>query len=187
MANLFRTQPPLSGRGGDTISQNCMNKTTSIVIVAMVVVAGILYFTQHKSPAVVEDGMEQSMDTNNPTATDNQNSNQDTIVDGSIGVQVGTGTENVRAVVRNVPSGSNFKFDPATMAVNKGDHVTITFKNSGGTHDFRIDEFGVATKMLQSNQEETVSFTADKAGSFEYYCSFGSHRQMGMKGTLTVK
>lgn len=83
--------------------------------------------------------------------------------------------------------GSAFKFEPATLTVNKGDKVKITFKNLGGTHDFVIDELDVNTQTIQSGQDETVEFTASEAGSFEYYCSVGNHRQMGMKGTLVVK
>ena len=73
------------------------------------------------------------------------------------------------------------------MTVKKGDRVRITFKNSGGTHDFIIDEFNVATKRLNGGEQDAVEFTADKTGSFEYYCSVGSHRAMGMKGTLVVE
>lgn len=84
-------------------------------------------------------------------------------------------------------NGSNFKFEPAVMSVNKGDKVKITFKNDGGFHDFTLDEFGVQTKQLAAGASETVEFTANKVGDFEYYCSVGNHRAMGMKGTLTVK
>lgn len=83
--------------------------------------------------------------------------------------------------------GSPFKFEPAILKVKKGDTVKITFKNSAGTHDFVIDELNVKTKVLKAGTEEVVEFKADKAGSFEYYCSVGNHRQMGMKGTLTVQ
>src|SRR6185436_20501482 len=75
--------------------------------------------------------------------------------------------------------GSNFKFNPSELRVNQGDTVKITFKNSGGTHDFKIDEFKVASKRLSCGQSEVVEFVADKAGSFQYYCSVGTHRQMG--------
>jgi plastocyanin len=85
-------------------------------------------------------------------------------------------------------NGSNFKFEPSVMTVNKGDKVKITFKNTGGFHDFVIDEFdGAKTKQIGANASETIEFVADKTGSFEYYCSVGNHRGMGMKGTLTVK
>ena len=79
--------------------------------------------------------------------------------------------------------GSNYKFAPSTLTVNK---VKITFKNSGGFHDFVLDEFGVKTKVIPSGQSATVEFTADKTGTFDYYCSVGNHRAMGMQGTLTV-
>lgn len=84
--------------------------------------------------------------------------------------------------------GSNFKFEPSTMTVNKGDKVKVVFKNTGGFHDFVIDEFeGAKTKQIGANASETIEFVADKTGNFEYYCSVGNHRGMGMKGTLTVK
>lgn len=85
-------------------------------------------------------------------------------------------------------TGSAFKFDPTTLIVNKGDRVKITFVNSGGSHDWVLDGYtNVKTKVTQAGQQETIEFTADKAGSFEYYCSVGNHRQMGMKGTLVVR
>ncbi len=83
-------------------------------------------------------------------------------------------------------TGSPFKFEPANMTVNKGDTVKITFKNEEGFHDLVIDEFDARTKQIAAGQEETIEFVADQAGSFEYYCSVGNHRAMGMKGTLTV-
>ena len=83
--------------------------------------------------------------------------------------------------------GQNYSFAPSTITVKKGDTVKIIFKNTGGFHDFKIDEFNAATKRINGGQEDTITFVADKAGSFEYYCSVGSHRQMGMKGTLTVQ
>lgn len=83
--------------------------------------------------------------------------------------------------------GSNFAFAPNTLSVKKGDKVKITFVNSGGFHDLKIDELNVATKKIQGGAQEVVEFTADKIGSFEYYCSIGEHRAMGMKGTLTVE
>ena len=107
--------------------------------------------------------------------------------DGNIATSTATSTPTtgeVEAVV--TVSGSNFALAPVALTVKKGQKVTIVFKNSGGVHDLKIDEFGVATKRLQSGEEETVTFIADKVGSFEYYCSVGSHRAMGMKGTLTV-
>ncbi len=84
-------------------------------------------------------------------------------------------------------SGQNFSFAPASIAVNEGDRVRITFKNASGFHDLKIDEFAVATKQIQGGQEEVVEFVANKKGTFEYYCSVGNHRAMGMTGSLIVQ
>ena len=91
------------------------------------------------------------------------------------------------AVKEFIVTGSSFMYDPAAIAVNKGDKVKITFKNSGGMHDWKIDELGLATKKIKSGEEEVLEFVADKAGTFEYYCSVGDHRAKGMKGMLTIK
>src|SRR3989344_5822683 len=79
-------------------------------------------------------------------------------------------------------SAQNFSFDPSTITVNKGDKVRIVFKSVGGTHDLIIDEFNAATKRVSSGQTDSIEFVADQTGNFEYYCSVGDHRAMGMKG-----
>ena len=91
------------------------------------------------------------------------------------------------AVKEFTVTGKNFAFSPSTITVKKGDRVKVIFKNENGYHDFVIDEFGAATKQAQSPTMETIEFTANKTGTFEYYCSVGSHRAMGMKGTLKVE
>ena len=83
--------------------------------------------------------------------------------------------------------GKDYAFLPSTITVNKGDKVKIVFQNTDGVHDFVIDQFRVATKTIREGQEDIVEFTADTAGTFEYYCSVGNHRLMGMAGTLIVK
>lgn len=83
--------------------------------------------------------------------------------------------------------GTNFSFTPSTITVKQGDTVKITVKNTGGMHDFAIDEFNVKTKVISSGSSDEVQFVANKKGQFEYYCSVGQHRQMGMKGTLIVE
>lgn len=82
--------------------------------------------------------------------------------------------------------GTNFKFSLLKIEVNKGDVVRIVFTSQEGFHDWKIDEFGVATNQIQAGQQETIEFVADQAGQFEYYCSVGNHRALGMVGTLVV-
>ena len=81
----------------------------------------------------------------------------------------------------------NFSFSPTTMNVKKGDTVRITLESQGGNHDLVIDKFSARTKVLSNGQKETIEFVATESGSFEYYCSIGTHRQMGMVGALVVE
>lgn len=86
-----------------------------------------------------------------------------------------------------VVEGSNYAFSPSTVTVKKGEKVRILFKNKGGMHDFRIDALNIATAIVQDGQEDFVEFTPDKIGTYEYSCSIGNHKAMGMKGTMTVE
>ena len=79
-----------------------------------------------------------------------------------------------------------FSYTPNIIHVNKGDTVKITFVNSNGFHNLKIDEFNASTKTISTGQQETITFLADKSGTFEYYCSVGNHRAMGMFGKLKV-
>ena len=136
-----------------------------------------------------------SMDSNatdTMMAGDTMNTNDDTMIgmDASADVMGDAMKADVDVTAGEVKefivTGGNFTFSPATRTVKKGDTVRVVFKNDEGFHDFVLDEFDVATKQIQGGSEETVEFVADKAGSFEYYCSVGKHRDMGMKGILTV-
>lgn len=84
--------------------------------------------------------------------------------------------------------GSEFKYEPSEMNAKAGEPVKIVFRNVGKMpHDFVIDELNVKTAVLEPGEEETVVFTPEEAGIYEYYCSVGRHREQGMVGTLTVK
>ncbi|MEK7071134.1 MAG: plastocyanin/azurin family copper-binding protein [Patescibacteria group bacterium] len=83
--------------------------------------------------------------------------------------------------------GSNFKFSVTEMKVKQGDKVKIVFTPKSGFHDWVLDEFNAKTKQLAAGATETVEFVADKKGTFEYYCSVGQHRKMGMVGSLIVE
>jgi len=82
-----------------------------------------------------------------------------------------------------------FGYDQKTLTVNNGDTVKITLTNSGTMmHDWIVDEFsGAKTKQIKKGQTDTITFVADQAGTFEYYCSVGTHRANGMVGKLIVQ
>jgi len=90
-----------------------------------------------------------------------------------------------REVVIDV-TGENYKFLPNTITVKKGQSVTVNFKSTNGFHDFVIDEFNAKTTKVNTGQTTSVTFVADKVGTFEYYCSVGNHRALGMVGKLVV-
>ncbi|MEK7140334.1 MAG: hypothetical protein AAB815_00960, partial [Patescibacteria group bacterium] len=58
----------------------------------------------------------------------------------------GKGVEEMVVVKEFTISGKNFSFTPSTITVQKGDRVKITFENTAGFHDFKIDAYGVAAK-----------------------------------------
>lgn len=89
-------------------------------------------------------------------------------------------------------TGENFKFvmdgvDNPDLKVSVGDTVRIEFESIDGFHDWTIEGFNAATSQVQTGSKTSVEFVADKAGTFEYYCSVGQHRANGMKGSLIVE
>ena len=83
--------------------------------------------------------------------------------------------------------GGDYFFKPVEIRVKKDQKVKIIFKNTKGFHDLVIDEFSAwAPQILEGNDTE-VTFTPDKIGTFEFYCSVDGHRALGMKGKLIVE
>jgi len=91
-----------------------------------------------------------------------------------------------------VLTGVNFKFsmngaEAPELVVKEGDTVRIEFSSTSGLHDWTVDEFSANTQRVNTGGSTFVEFVADKKGTFEYYCSVGSHRSFGMKGNLIVE
>lgn len=95
--------------------------------------------------------------------------------------------DDIEADVTVEISGVNFAFSQDEIRVSEGDVVKIVFTSEEGFHDWVVDEFDAATEQIQAGSTSTVIFTADRTGSYEYYCSVGRHREMGMVGTLIVE
>ncbi len=178
-----------------------MNKTATTIIIILVIAIGAWLLLKNKDAAPMDDmTMPTSIDQNPQTPSDtNTNTNTNT----STSTNTNTNTNNpdsslvggdasvdvsIKSQTRSFTVDStNYKFAPATMTVNKGDTVRITLKNTQGNHDLKVDGYDIKTKILTAPGEDTIEFKADKTGTFEYYCTIGNHRAMGMKGTLTVK
>jgi len=77
------------------------------------------------------------------------------------------------------------------LRVQLGDTVRIEFTSASGIHDFVIDELDVRTEILASQDDfgriVVLEFVADTLGAFEYYCSIGGHRALGMEGNFIVE
>ena len=84
-------------------------------------------------------------------------------------------------------SADNFSFSEETITVQSGQRVRIELEVTEGFHDWVVDEFNAATDQVNAGNITTVEFVADQSGEFEFYCSVGSHRAMGMVGTLIVQ
>lgn len=151
------------------------------IVVLVLILLGIVVFAGKNKVENIDTENNEDV-----TADSVSNVNSDEKIPDENGTAVNTSTTS--DVVKDiVVTAKNFSFTPSTITVNQGEKVRVTFKNTEGFHDFVVEGYGAATKQLKAPAEEVIEFTADKAGTFEYYCSVGTHRQMGMKGTLVVK
>ena len=81
----------------------------------------------------------------------------------------------------------NWEFIPSVIRVNEGDIVKLTISTIEGSHGLAIPDFGV-NQQLNQGETVTVQFTADKKGTFTFFCNVpcgSGHRDM--KGQLIVE
>ncbi len=148
-----------------------MNKIL-MVFLLVVVVGGAYYFMTQKSPASLESTMPAG-GTKGPTGNE---------------MMVGSDAAVPEAGKEFTIDSFEFGYDQKTITVKEGDTVTINLTNSGKMpHDWVVDEFDAATKQIKNGETDTLTFVADKAGTYEFYCSVGQHRANGMVGTLIVE
>ena len=146
-----------------------MNKLHITIIILVLLILG--FFVVKKSNKIeTPDGSEIS--------SINTSNEEETII---------AKTSETNEIKEFVIIGQNFSYMPSVITVKKGDKVKIVFQNVSGFHDLKIDEYGLTTKQEKSPSTGILEFTADKVGSFEYYCSVGTHKASGMKGTLVVQ
>ena len=80
-----------------------------------------------------------------------------------------------------------WEFIPNPIEVNKGDKVRLKIRSLDVTHGFALPDFGISQR-LEPGKTEIVEFTADKTGSFTFFCNVpcGSGHS-SMRGTLIIK
>lgn len=181
-----------------------MKAILGIVVVAILAVGG-WYLIDKKSaekmmqtdPVVETDAMANDPDGDGDdhgmmgTSTDDMMMGTSSMATSSTATSTGAASADAVAPVAGATvfnvTGKNFEFSVKEMKVKKGDTVTVNFESTGGFHDWVVDEFKAATKQVNPGTKTSVTFVADKAGTFEYYCSVGKHRASGMVGTLIVE
>jgi plastocyanin len=170
-------------------------KATHIVIVALLIILGGFYWASVQKSAPTPETTQTQTETTESTEhaesaeDDSHMDMEDTAVPGNdVGMEYPTMDIEVdaNAKVFNV-EGFNFGYNMGEIRVQEGDTVVINFKSTDGFHDWVIDEFSVATTKVRTGDTTQVTFVADKKGTFEYYCSVGSHRAEGMVGKLVVE
>jgi uncharacterized cupredoxin-like copper-binding protein len=101
-------------------------------------------------------------------------------------------------------------FTPATVEVAAGQPIKLTLQNTGALeHDFSVMEIEVADVHEEAGEHDegdehtmtvdpklhvaaaagtagTVEFTANHAGTYEFFCSVPGHKEAGMVGRLIV-
>jgi plastocyanin len=84
---------------------------------------------------------------------------------------------------------TDFKFSEANPSVKaKNGSITVSLSNDGGTsHAMEIEgpkEF--KSKVISPGQKTTLTAKL-KPGTYEFYCPVDSHKQLGMKGKITIQ
>jgi uncharacterized cupredoxin-like copper-binding protein len=100
---------------------------------------------------------------------------------------------------------SEFRFEPANLALKPNVATTLTFKNAGQTlHDLTIvsgpniptPDMPASGDHMAEKQPYHVVAEAGKeatlalnlpAGSYTFICSVAGHKELGMQGTISVQ
>lgn len=84
-------------------------------------------------------------------------------------------------------SARQWAFSPETIRVKVGDTVTLRISSEDVTHGFVLSPF-VTTRTLAPGQTTEVTFEANQAGSFRFFCTnFCGEGHTGMDGTFVVE
>ena len=65
---------------------------------------------------------------------------------------------------------SQYEFSPGIISVNRGDKVTIELASTDVVHGLYLDGYDLEV-TADPGQSATLTFTADKAGTFRFRCS----------------
>ncbi|MBI3120283.1 MAG: cupredoxin domain-containing protein [Candidatus Kerfeldbacteria bacterium] len=169
----------MSLKENDPLEQPPSNRAAIIAlsVIAVIIVAIIVVLAlKNDNPEDSEPKNTNSTTLNNTSLQTNTNANKNTNVSAS--------TTATKTFTMN---GANFEFSDTELRVEKDDRVKITFTSTQGIHDWSLPAFSATTETVSAGGTTSVEFTADRKGTFEFFCSVGDHRALGMTGTLIVE
>lgn len=103
---------------------------------------------------------------------------------GSLLLQSTAGAQQAREIS---VTGSDFRFSPSRIEVQRNDLVKVTFNATDMAHSFTIDSYRIA-KRAAAGQSVTFEFRADQPGEHTFTCNLThDDRCRDMKGTLVVR
>ena len=80
-----------------------------------------------------------------------------------------------------------YEFSPNRIELKVGEPVAITFESLDAKHGFACKELNLEKVVYEKGKPATVTFTPEKAGTFEFkcanWCGFGHGK---MKGEFVV-
>lgn len=158
-----------------------MNRIFSValVIVGIIGLIGVAFLF------LDGDSDTEEANLNNPAdvpATVNPMGSPDSVEDQN---QVATEADQTYEIVM-----TDFSFSEEQINARPGETVTIDLSVQSGSHDFVIDEFNTRSQIIGSGQTDSITFTVPEdvapGTTYDYYCSVGNHRQLGMEGQLVI-
>lgn len=90
------------------------------------------------------------------------------------------GVKEVKVIARE------WSIEPGALTLEAGRATSLVLENRGALeHDLTIPALNVKL-TVPAGQSGSTTVTADKTGEYEMLCSIPSHKEAGMRGTLTV-
>lgn len=79
-------------------------------------------------------------------------------------------------------------FQPAEIRVREGEKVRLRVIGDDVVHGLAIPDLGVSVPEIKPGEEKIVEFTAEKAGTYPFFCTvLCSPRHGYMKGAIIVE
>ena len=169
-------------------------KTTSLLALIALAVAGLFFVACGGSDSTADDGHDDT------AAADHDDADADH--DEDLFAQDAHETIEVEMI--------DIAYAQPDITIEAGELVEIVLSNTGAIdHDFTIEEIHTAHAYHDPDQEAaghddhgaeyamhhalvpgdsvTMRVIAEEAGTYEYYCTVPGHKEAGMVGTLTVE